>query len=456
MRRDLAKARAKSQGFARYSELAFDDRWGVGAATTPLSPLGGLPARRVSFLSILILTFAAGCATGGLPPTGTTPRSALPSGQVRAPFFNARSHLSEYAGPGGETPAPDDLEEVRIGWFGPSDPDHPEAGTMWLAALLAIDDANRAGGYNGLPFKLHPAWSENPWGTGVKDVARLVYEQNVWAMIGAPDGPSAHLVEQVVAKARLPFVSPVSTDKTTNLANVPWTFSCAPGDHIQASVLAKALMARATGERFAMVSCTDHDSRVFAIELLAALDDLSVFPARRLEFRPEILEFDSQLDGVRQAEPAVVVLIAGPRDSGRFLIALRGAGLTMPVFGGPAMGRRLFLDIAGEAAEGVVFPLLWHPSSAAGRSAEFGRRFRERFNIEPDYTAAHTYDGMALLIAAIRRAGLNRVRIRDALRMLSPWHGVTGSIRWDPTGHNHRPVALGTIHQGRIRPTQSP
>ena len=372
--------------------------------------------------------------------------------KARTPFFNARLHMSEYAGPGREVPPPADIEEIKIGWYGPADADHAEAGMMWQAATLAVEDANRLGGYRSLPFRLITSWSENPWGTGVRDVARLVYAHHVWAMAGAPDGPSAHLVEQIVAKARLPFLSPVSTDKTTNLANVPWTFSCTPGDHLQASVLAEALLERVDGGRFALVSCTDHDSRVFATELLAALDELGAFPSLRVEFRPDSLDFDTQRQGLQHARPAAVALIAGPLEAARLLIAMRESGLTMPVFGGPAMGRRLFVERAGPAAEGVVFPLLWYPSSAGRRSTEFAMRFRERFGVEPDYTAAHTYDAMTLLVTAIHKAGLNRVRIRDALRLLSPWPGVTGLVTWDPTGHNHRTVHLGTIQRGGVAP----
>ena len=52
-------------------------------------------------------------------------------------------------------------------------------------------------------------------------------------------GPSAHLAEQVVAKARLPLVCPVSSDRTANVANVPWMFSVLPGDNAQAPCLAE-------------------------------------------------------------------------------------------------------------------------------------------------------------------------------------------------------------------------
>ena len=411
------------------------------------------PISRSRFLSsLLFFAVAAGCVTRSGDMAQTSAPTVRAGTKARAPFFNARLRMSEYAGPGREVSPPVDLEEIKIGWYGPADADHAEAGIMWLAATLAIEDANRLGGYRGIPFRLMTSWSENPWGTGVRGVARLVYAHDVWAMAGAPTGPSAHLVEQIVAKARLPFLSPVSTDKTTNLANVPWTFSCAPGDHLQAPVLARALLERVDGRRFALVSCTDHDSRVFATELLAALDKLKAFPSLRLEFRPDSLDFDTQLQGLQHARPAAIALIAGPLEAARLLIAMRESGLTMPVFGGPAMGRRLFVERGRPAAEGVVFPLLWYPSSAGQRSAGFARRFCERFGVEPDYTAAYTYDAMTLLVTAIHKAGLNRVRIRDALRLLSPWPGVTGLITWDPTGQNHRPIQLGTIRDGRIVP----
>ena len=61
----------------------------------------------------------------------------------------------------------------------------------------------------------------------------------------------------------------------------------------------------------------------------------------------------------------------------------------------------------------------------------------------PDYAAAHAYDSVNLLIAAIRHGGLNRAKIGDALRSLIPLPGVTGTITWDSLGSNTRPVGAG-------------
>jgi ABC-type branched-subunit amino acid transport system substrate-binding protein len=161
------------------------------------------------------------------------------------PFFEARKQQTEFTGPGREDREPEGLTEVRIGYFGPNDAAHPEGGDIWTAVSLAVDEANAEGGYSGLPFRLVPGWADNPWGNGGIQVARMAYEDRVWAVIGGIDGPSTHLAEQVAAKARLPLISPVATDKTVNLANVPWMFSAVPGDHALAPLLASALAAEA-------------------------------------------------------------------------------------------------------------------------------------------------------------------------------------------------------------------
>jgi len=102
---------------------------------------------------------------------------------------------------------------------------------------------------------------------------------------------------------------------------------------------------------------------------------------------------------------------------------------------------------AGPAAEGVLFPLLCEPDAMP---ASFRLEFENRYQVSPDYAAASTYDALNLLIAAIRRGGLNRAKIGDALGEVSPYPGVTGMIAWDKLGSNTRPVGLGTIRAGQV------
>ncbi len=373
-----------------------------------------------------------------------TPEDQAP----RQPHFDATKHRTEYAGPGREDPAPEGLKEVSIGYFGPADPAHPEGGDIWLAASLAIEQANRSGGYRGLPFRLVPAWSENPWGTGVARVARLAFSDSVWAVVGSIDGASTHLAEQVVAKARLTLISPAGTDRSVNLANVAWMFSCLPADDQHATVIGQALEDRIGRQPFTLISATDHDSHVAAVELKNYLARRGIPPLHHLEFEPGTRDLSAFVRRIGRT----VAVYAGPIDSARFMVSLRASRPDTLVLGGPSMGRRIFVQRAGPAAEGVLFPLLCDPSVLSG---SFARNFASRFDRHLDCTAAQAYDAVKLLIAAIEKAGLNRARIRDAVQELSPWPGVSGTIEWNLLGQNRRKVRLATIEGGRIVPVHS-
>jgi branched-chain amino acid transport system substrate-binding protein len=153
-------------------------------------------------------------------------------------------------------------------------------------------------------------------------------------------------------------------------------------------------------------------------------------------------------DVTRTAARAVLVL-AGARDAARIVRALRAAGFEGTIVGGAPLGRRPFVEEAGAAAEGVVFPRLFDPGSPDAEA--FSHAYQERWGSAPDYLAAHAYDAVHLLVDAVRRAGPNRALIRDALVALSPRRGAAGTVSWDPTGRSTRPTDLGTWCGGRAR-----
>lgn len=373
--------------------------------------------------------------------------SAIRSTDGKAPFFDRRELPLEYAGPGREAAEPKDLTEVRIGYFGPDDPAHPDAGDLWCAASLAIEEANRQGGYRGKPFRLVARWSENPWTGGAAQVTRMVYGDGVWALLGGIDSASTHLAEQVTTKARLALVSAVSSDRTANSAIVPWMFSLLPGNQLQAPLLAADLARRVGRQPLVVIAGEDHDSRSFLAELNRSFSKVGLAPQFQFVYRPSAA---NQAETVRRAlacQPAAVVLVADDRGSARLVRDLRGEGFNGAVVGGPAMGRRRFLEEAGSTAEGVVLPLVIQPGE---KWPAWEDAFRKRFQRSPDFAAAATYDAVQMLVAAVRQAGLNRARIGDALRALSPWEGVAGTVRWDTLGGNTRPARLGRVSGGRL------
>ncbi len=375
-------------------------------------------------------------------------------GQVQ-PYFRLRSHQTQYAGPADRQTDFQQVSEVRIGYFGPSDPLDRTAGQMWRGASLAIAEANREGGFHGKPFRLVPVWSENPWGTGVKLLMRLVYKDQVWAIIGGVDGASTHLAEQVVAKARLPLVSPVSTDKTVNLANVPWMFSLAPRDDLIAAVLApRVVQATGTG-KFVLISANDHDSHLLTREVRKQLTRLKAMPALQFEFEAGTEHLDDLVRASLACDPQVVVTVANADESLQLVGSLRQHGFRGLIVGGPEFARSRFLREVDTSRGPLSYPLLEEisrcESSHEGTSTSDALTVQqlpapqEPLPADFDVTARQTYDAVRLTVAAIRKAGLSRTEIGKALRELSPCCGLAGRIEWDRLGSNIRQPSVVTL-----------
>ena len=242
---------------------------------------------------------------------------------------------------------------------------------------------------------------------------------------------------------------PASTDKSINLAGVPWIFSCLPGDHLLAPVLADAMVAEGKSPRIVLLSSTSHDAHLFAVELLAALRERKMGLTHHYDFTPKKTDLDELAERATKAGADTIVVVADAQTSAELVVALRKTGFEGTVCCGPAAARRRFAEVAETATEGIILPMPSDPL-ASEEARKFARLFRERCGHDPDYAAAQTYDAVSMLVAAIQKAGPNRVEIADALRELSPYEGVAGTIRWDRVGANTRPARLGVYRNGQL------
>ncbi|HEX9186613.1 MAG TPA: ABC transporter substrate-binding protein, partial [Vicinamibacteria bacterium] len=383
--------------------------------------------------------------SGGPGPEG----SAGPAARQRPSFTPPPGEPLDFRGPGREEPEPD-VSEVVLGWFGPGDPAHPEHGDSWRGAVVALEQENAAGGYRGKPFRLAPAWSESPWKAGVAEVARLAHEGGAWAVLGGVDGTATHLALQVALKSRFLLLSPGSTDATTDAANVPWLFSLPPSDDAIARRLAEALVLPAREEGLAIVAATDHDSHATLVALRRALGDRRLLPLALVEVAAVDAHPGAAVAQALQAGPRRLVVVAPPALAARLVAAARAQGFRGAVLGGPGLSRASFARAAGPSSEGVLAPLLVRASA----DVAFADAYRARWSERPDAAACLGADAVRLAAGAIRRAGLNRARVRDAVRALAPWTGASGAGRWDARGRNEVLVELGQWRGGGLVPLE--
>jgi branched-chain amino acid transport system substrate-binding protein len=193
-------------------------------------------------------------------------------------------------------------------------------------------------------------------------------------------------------------------------------------------------------------------------------------PDFRFELPPGPSEISRHLSALAEAKPDVVLLIAGVEDAARLARAVRSLSAptaTQPslfpapiLFANQSAARTRFRELAGDAAEGLRFPVLAAPPGNTTNNADAARFFNEFIAARghpPDHATLLTYDATRLLVEAIRQAGPDRARVRAALAHLSPWPGIAGVIHFDGTGQNTRAdLRLATLRNGRLEPSDGP
>jgi ABC-type branched-subunit amino acid transport system substrate-binding protein len=340
----------------------------------------------------------------------------------------------EFGGWRGKTRSPAEMGEIRIGLFA------PDSGAAYEGATLALDELNAAGGFRGAPLRLVQRWADDPWKSGAKEMVRLVYDDSVWAVLGSVDGATTHIAEQVVTKAWVPLIAPVSADPTLTYIRIPWMFRLPPDDEAQVDALVReGVVARGlTG--VGIITSSDHDGRTFASETVARLNTAGVAPLFHLEVPPDGNDH-ALAERVRSFAPDAVIARVAPSDLPGLLRALTDAGMHAPLLVPWIHGvtpSALASYYAGEVL--AVHPF---PTAPNAPYAEFERAYRIRYGAAPTPVAAFSYDAATLVVAALRSSGLNRAGVRDAIAAASGFVGVTGAVSWDNGGGNRvAPVLL--------------
>jgi len=337
---------------------------------------------------------------------------------------------------GTETLAPEaGGDEIIIGLFSPDDADHPVGRDIARGAILAVDQANAAGGIDERMIRIVRRWADDPWGAGANEVARLVFDDRAWAIIGGPDGGSTHIAQQVATKAHIPLVAPVSSDPTLTQTRVPWIFRIAPNDEIQAHVLADAAVNDRSHKRIGLITGTDHDSRTAAGELAAALQTRGMVPAFHFEYSSTNDDLVTIAQRAAAFEPDGL-MIRTPRDVVRPLIeALGSQGFEIDLFL-PWIPGALSGGFPTSYPGGIVRLQPFDLPRSCGATLKLERAFIARYGERLTPAAAYGYDAARLVIDGLMAGAIGRVELRDRIAEMTEFTGAAGPIIWDRGGGN--------------------
>jgi len=361
----------------------------------------------------------------------------------------------QFYGAGREKLPPRDLTEVRIGFLGPLEGSNlVNLGQQMLnGSMLAIEEANKKGGYKGIPFKLMVHNDVGLWGAAANQIVSMD-DEKVWAWLGSIDDFVSHVAIRATLKLEIPNVCTGNPDPTFTETNIPWVIRTIPDDRQSSYVLVERIYRKDKHSRVAVIRTGSRYGRVGVLHFNRSATRIGYPIIIEERFQDGETDFKDRLERIKGTSPDAILVWGNAKETALILKQIRELGMKQPVYTSDRAVSQEFLQLAGNLADGIVTTCQYNPDANDPELKTFKANYIKRFGIEPDVFAAHAYDGMNILIEAINKAGLNRALIRDVLTDLKTFQGykgVTGVVNFDATWNNVRPIFMAECINGKFK-----
>ncbi len=388
------------------------------------------------------------------PYYANTPDELIPYRRMKIKPYerNFYAKPQKWNGPGRDEPDAKP-RTVRFGFLGTLDPANPLGAfgkQMLQGCQLAIAEANGAGGYKGTPFELMIHADRARWGDSSNEMVRMVCNDQVYGVLGSVDSANSHVMMRVTLKFPVPVVNSATTDQTLMEHRVPFITRVIPDDRQYAYATAWELFRVKHFHNVAMIRINNRDGRFAIRKLVDAARRLGSPIPVEVRFNDGDSDFSEQLSHIKPVSPDAVIVWGNPRETALIVKQMRSMGMNQPIYGWFRAVEPDLLAHTGQLMEGFTAAVPMNPTSRSPRWTHFRAAYLRRFHQEPDTFATYGYDGMNALIGATRTAGLNRVRISDALEKLNTLEGASGTLRFDGGRSNICPIYMAEVRHGRF------
>lgn len=328
-------------------------------------------------------------------------------------------------------------------------------------AMLAVEQINAKGGIASRKLELVNLNTEGDNTKTVTAAKRLLEQNDVVALVGPTNSGSSYAVLDTVQRASIAMITNgASRGIVLPAEEKKWIF-LAPLTDVLVQGVMMADMKRRGIKHVAILNADSAfgTSGRDQLEKNAASFDITIVAQQA--YGNDDKDMTPQLTRIRSANPdAVVIWATGPGQA----IAVknyRQLGLTAPLYLSHAANDFNFLRLAGGAADDIligsskiyVIDSLKDSDPQKSVLSSFTRDYQARYGKPPATFAGNAYDAVNMIAEAIRKAGVDRAKIRDAIESLKDYVGVTAVYSYganDHFGAKADGVVLLTVKDGKF------
>ncbi|MDA8430005.1 MAG: ABC transporter substrate-binding protein [Geobacteraceae bacterium] len=309
------------------------------------------------------------------------------------------------------------------------------------SAKMVVDEINAAGGVKGHKLELVVYDTSGDATKAVQLATRLIKDDKVLAIIGPSTTGESMAVIPVAEKDHIPLISCSAGIKITEPVK-RWVFKTAQNDTLAVGRIYQQLQKQRV-RRVSILTVSDGFGSSGREQLKAQAARFGITVVSDDTYGPKDTDMTAQLTRIRGIKPDAI--ICWGTNPGPAVIArnARQLGLKIPLYMSHGVSSRKFIELAGDAAEGIRIPsgkvlvagLLPKSDPQKKSLMTFVKDYQRHYHAEGDHFAGHAWDAVMLLKGAIERGGNSAATIRDQLEKTRQFHGIGGTFTY--SAHDH-------------------
>lgn len=307
---------------------------------------------------------------------------------------------------------------------------------------MYVEEINAKGGIKGRKLQLVTYDDGGDANKARTFATRLVEEDKVVAMVGGSTTGTTMAMVPVFEDAQIPFISLAGAVVIVEPVK-KFVFKTPHTDRMACEKIFEDMKKRGL-TKIGMISGTDGFGKSMRDECVKVNARFGIEILAEETYGPRDTDMTPQLTNLKGKAGMQAVINPGFGQGPAIVTRnFRQLGITVPLYQSHGVASKQFIELAGEAANGVRLPaaaLLVADKLPANDpqkpvATAYAKKFQESTKQPVSTFGGHAYDGLMILAGAIERAGADPKKIRDEIEKTKGFMGTAGIFNMTATDH---------------------
>ncbi|GAB6120214.1 ABC transporter substrate-binding protein [Dysgonomonas termitidis] len=313
---------------------------------------------------------------------------------------------------------------------------------------LAVEEINKAGGINGNKIQIIYEDSKADSKTGVTAMYKLI-ENKVQAVIDNSVSSVALAIAPIGDKNKVVVLSTGSTNpKLSGIS--PYFFRIWNSDNLEGQLSANFAIDTLNLSRAAIIYVNNDYGNGLCKVFSDEFTNKGGKVLNKENYEQGANDFKSQLAKIKASNIDVLYIAGYSKENAIIIKQTRELKFNCQLIGTVTMEDKTIIDMAGKAAEGIIYPYPKDPDINNPTVASFRKNYKNYYHEDISITCDVGYDAVYLIAKAISLGNSTGEGIRKGLTEIKSYEGASGLIEFDRNGDVNKPMQFKKIANGNF------